>query len=362
MPPLSHRRAKFAFCALALSLAAAAPAGALTNEEIANLAGPDRKKVLLEGAKKEGEVSFYTTLLVDQVARPVAEAFEKKYPFVALKFTRLGSSDILQRVMAESRARTVHVDVIDADIAEALKKQGLAQKFNSPVMAEYPSYYIDPERTWVSIRTSWQGIAWNTKLIKDEEAPKTWEALLEPRYKGKLAWADSSGTGAPRVITHLRKIWGEEAALDYAKKLKEQDIRTLPGSVRTVLDQVIAGERPIGVSMSMHHIAESMEKGAPITGVSPEPVIARAQTLHVVKGAPHPYAAMLLVDFILAKDGAQTVFRDAGYNPAHPGVDPLPKLRWIQPNRNGKQELLMPPEEVDAMTPKSQDIYRALFR
>ena len=351
-----------ALLAAALLVAALAPAAAATNDEIANLTGPDRRKILEEGAKKEGTVLWYTTLIVDQAARPMADDFAKKTPFVKIEFVRMESSQLLQRVMAESRARSVRGDVVSADVGESFKALGLAQAFRSPIMDEYPAVYRDPDRQWVQSRTSWQGIAWNTDKVPDDRAPKTWEALLDPKWKGQLAWAASSGTGAPRVITHFRKIWGEDKALDYLNKLKAQDIRTLPGSVRTVLDQVIAGEKAIGVSMSLHHIAISKAKGAPVFGTSPEPALARREAVAMLKNAPHPHAAMVLLDYLMAKDGGQLIMREAQYNPAHPAVEPLPELRWTQPNLNDKKELLLTQEEEDSLQARSAELYKSVFR
>jgi iron(III) transport system substrate-binding protein len=256
----------------------------------------------------------------------------------------------------------MRVDVIDADAPEVMKASGIGMPFTTPFAANYPKHYMDPDRTWVVNRNSWQGIAWNTKLVSDADAPKSWEAAADPKWKGKLAWAESSGTGAPRLFTHVRKLWGEEKAMDYLKKLQANGVRTLPGSVRTVLDQVIAGEYAVGLSMSMHHIAESQSKGAPIAGISPAPQLARAQMLHYVKGGPHPHAGMLLVDYILSKDGGQAVYRDTGYNPAHPDVEPLPHLRWFTPKASGHADFLMAPEEVESYRGKSQDLYKSMFR
>ena len=125
---------------------------------------------------------------------------------------------------------------------------------------------------------------------------------------------------------------------------------------------MVAGEFAVGVSMAMHHIALSQSKGAPVGGASPEPSLARGGTLQVIKGAPHPHAAMLLADYILSKDGGQKVLRDSLENPSHPAVEPLPELRWIQPNLNGRAELLLSDEEVEALMPRSVEIYQDIFR
>jgi ABC-type Fe3+ transport system substrate-binding protein len=351
--------------ALALAVAvllAAAPVSAATQDEIANLSGPDREKVLLEGAKKEGEVTWYTTLIVDQVAQGFEADFKKKYPDIKLNMVRLSSGPLVQRVLAESRAKNIHGDVIVANGIAALKNTGIGQAFTTPYNAAYPKDYIDKDRTWMAFYSLWEGIAWNTKTVPDAEAPKTWEALLNPKWKGKMAWGESIQTGPVLLVTQLRKQWGEERTLDYFKKLKEQDVRMMSGSIRAVLDQVIAGEFPIGINMAMHHIAISQSQGAPIAGISPEPSLAQNGYVMMIKGAPHPYAAALLTDYLMSPDGGQRILRDVQYNPAHPKVEPRPELRWIQPNLNGKSETVISPEEQEGMTDKSAEIFKSIFR
>jgi len=345
-------------------VAGAGTANALTNSEIANYKGADRQKVLVAGAKKEGEVTWYTTLIVDQAGGPIKAAFEKKYPFLKVNMIRANTSKIMQRALAEIRSKSVRVDVIgiSGSFAAAMKKANQALPFWSPQADVFPAQYKDPERTWVAVRTSWQGIGWNTNLVKNSQAPKTWEALLDSKWKGKIIWTKSSTTGAPRLITHLRKIWGEKKALDYFTKLKRQDVRTVPGSVRTALDLIAAGDHSIGASMAMHHIPISAGKGAPVHGASPEPQLCRSGVVTLIKGSPHPYAGMLLTDFILDPKGGQRVLRKAKYNPAHPKVDALPEMQWIRATENGKKEVCQSPSEVHKMTPKSQKIYKQMFR
>jgi ABC-type Fe3+ transport system substrate-binding protein len=157
-------------------------------------------------------------------------------------------------------------------------------------------------------------------------------------------------------------MWGEDKAMDFIKKMAAQDVRTLPGSIRAILDQVIAGEAPIGINMDFSHIAISKAAGAPVSGGSPDPVLTRTGTMEVVKGSPHPYAGALLADFLMSKDGGQQVLRAAAYNPAHPGVETGPEMTWLVPSRNGKKELLMDPAEEEKMALEGADIYKKMFR
>ena len=108
-------------------------AGAATVEEIALMNRADRQKILVEGARKEGKVSWYTTLIVDQVVRPVKEAFEKEYPFVQVEFFRGNSEQLAQRIISEYQAKRYEDDVVDGTVSPTMvRRAGLLQRFYSP--------------------------------------------------------------------------------------------------------------------------------------------------------------------------------------------------------------------------------------
>ena len=102
--------------------------------EIANLTGPDRQKILEQGAKKEGALLWIGGLNQKRARRPILKAFKKKYPFIDAKGIRTGSRKALQRVLAEHRAKTPRVDVINSNVVVSLKKAGLVQAFRSPAL------------------------------------------------------------------------------------------------------------------------------------------------------------------------------------------------------------------------------------
>jgi ABC-type Fe3+ transport system substrate-binding protein len=355
-------RTKLLAAALAAACVTATLPASAANTDITNYSGADREKMLLDGAKKEGEVLIYTALVVNQGLRPIQEDFNKRYPGVKLNFINTDSADAMQRVLAESRAKSVHADVLGNSDPAAFERAGVVEQFYSPIMKQYPDDYINPEHTYFAYRMSWQGIAWNLKQFPDKNMINTWEDLLKPQYKGKMIWSTNVSTGAPMLITYFRLIWGEDKTIDFLKKLREQNIASSATSVRNVLDQTVAGEMPISVDITLNHVAISQGAGAPITAVAPEPVLARPTYLMVVKNAPHPHAAMMLIDYLLLKDGGQSVLRKAEYNPAHPELDSLPSVNWYVPHLNGKKEILPLAEQIDEMAPRSQDLFKAIFR
>jgi iron(III) transport system substrate-binding protein len=148
--------------------------------------------------------------------------------------------------------------------------------------------------------------------------PRTYEELLDPQWKGKLAWRIGSASGAALFLTNLRLAWGEEKAQAYFLKLREQKIVNFgSGSARTLVDRVVAGEYPIALQIFAHHPLISKAKGAAVNSQLLAPVPTTAATMVIPKGLRHPYAAMLLVDYILSKEG-QTILLDAEYFLAHP--------------------------------------------
>jgi ABC-type thiamine transport system substrate-binding protein len=248
----THMKFRTKIIAAAFAVGAfAAPAQALTTEEVLNYKGADREKVLLDGAKKEGEVVFYSGVIVNQALRPIAEAFMKKYPFIKMTYWRAETEQIVAKVQAEVRANNVVGDVLEGTgLGEVSVQAGIVQPYYSPVVEEYPERYRDPRHLWTLTRLSYFGTAYNTKLVPPGTQPKSYEDLLDPKWKGKLSWRINTSTGTPLFFTNLRKAWGEDKAMAYFRKLKDQKIVNFgSGSARTLVDRVIAGEYPIALQI-----------------------------------------------------------------------------------------------------------------
>src|SRR5438477_10575376 len=298
----SRNCATRAVCAMALAVTMlAGPALAQPTTNILHYQGADREQKLIEGAKKEGQVVIYSALIVNQAMRPIAEKFGKKYPFVKLSYWRADSEDIAAKLSAEVRANNVVADVFEGTgVGEQAVAAKLAQPFSTPALDAYPVEYRDPAGLWVPTRLSYYSIAYNTKLVPPDRVPKSYDDLLNPQWKGKMAWRIGSATGTPLFLTNLRLAWGEERASAYFGKLKEQKIVNFgAGSARTLVDRVIAGEYAIALNIFAHHPLISRAKGAPVNSKLLDPVASTAATMGVVKSARHPHAALLLIDFVL---------------------------------------------------------------
>jgi ABC-type Fe3+ transport system substrate-binding protein len=324
-------------------------------DAIFKYSGPDRQQKLIEGARKEGQVAFYSALIVNQALRPIADKFGKKYPFIKMTHWRADSEDIAQKVSAEVRANNVVGDVLEGTgVGEQAVQAGLLVPYTTPAIAAFPEPYRDPTNMWTPTRLSYYSIAYNTRLVPENKVPKTFEDLLDPQWKGRIAWRIGSASGTPLFITNLRLAWGEEKARAYFAKLKEQKIVNFgAGSARTLVDRVIAGEYAIALNIFAHHPLISKAKGAPVNSKLLDPVASTAATMGVVKGARHPHAALLLIDFIVSQEG-QEILLGADYFPADP-APVVPKLAGVPENFVG-------PDKLMKYTDSSEEIFRQLFR
>ena len=196
------------------------------------------------------------------------------------------------------------------------------QRFYSPPIAEYPRELKDPNGFWGSTNVYFMTLGYNTRNVKAAELPKSYEDLLNPRWKGQMMWSTSRGSGAPQFIGNIFVTMGQEAGKAYLQKLKQQNIAKSTASARQILDLVIAGEYPLSIQIFNHHAFISKVAGAPVEWHPLEPVTATNNSIGLVKTAPHPYASMLFLDFVLSRKG-QRVFQAANYLPAHPDVPAL---------------------------------------
>jgi ABC-type Fe3+ transport system substrate-binding protein len=359
----SRAIAVLAVAAVVASGAASGVARAQGADNILLYQGPDRQQKLIEGARREGQVVIYAALIQNQAMRPLADGFSRKYPFVKIATWRADSEDIVQKAAAEVRANNVVADVIEGTGAgEEAVAANIAQPFYAPEVAAFPEPYRDPNNLWAPTRLSYYGIAYNTKLVPPDKVPKSYADLLDPQWKGRIAWRVGSSTGTPLFITNLRLAWGEEKARAYLEKLRDQKLVNFgAGSARTLVDRVIAGEYAIALNIFAHHPLISKAKGAPVSSQLMDPVASTAATMSIVKGLHHPYAALLLTDYILSREG-QGILAKAEYFPVDPQVPPLPSLASVVPRIAGVPENFVGPDKLIKYTDSSEEIFQQLFR
>jgi iron(III) transport system substrate-binding protein len=317
-------------------------------------------QALIDAAKKEGEVVWYTTFVVDQLVRPVAEAFQKKYG-IKVTFLQTYSDAVALRVMNEGKAGRMQGDIFDGQSAPAtLKKQGFVQQWVPDSVARLPKPYVDPEGYWAAATLLVVEPGFSTTLVPKGTEPKTWDDLLDPKWKGKMAWNSNPGgsTGSSFIGLVLHEF-GEERGMDYLHRLAKQDITGVTSGAHDLLNQVIAGEYPIGLQLLNNQVAFSTRQGAPVSWIPMQPALVIMSGISVIKGAPHPNAAKLLVDFNMSDEG-QSLYRDADYIPVAPDVPPRDST--LRPDGDKFRAVYMTPEDLDQSMSKWKKTFDALFR
>jgi ABC-type Fe3+ transport system substrate-binding protein len=322
--------------------------------------GADRQQRILDGARKEGQVTIYSSMIVDQALLPLVEGFKAKYPFMKAQYVRDDPPQQLQKVMAEARSGHMIVDVLESTGLEVpTRNADINQPFWSPEIEAYDKLHTDPENFWAPTRTSYLGACYNTNLVKPADVPKSFQDFLDPKWKGKIAW---SGTviGAMLFITGVRNFMGEEKALAYLKKLADQDIAPIASANRVVVDRVMAGEYALCLDAFLHHPIISARKGAPVAPLPLDPVLTVVSSVMLPKAPPHPYSAMLFIDYLLSKEGQQRL-QAADYFSARPDVPASADLDMIIPTKIGLRENFISPQKMNADLAKSRALYQELF-
>jgi len=319
---------------------------------------PDPK--LVEAARKEGQVLWYTTLIVDQIVRPLIKAFQAQVPGIDVKFIRIDSGQQVVRLMNEARVGRVQADVWSViDGVAPLTQNAVAGEFNIASAKGLPPSLVDPGRHWIATNLATRSLAYNTTLVAKEQAPRNYQDLLDPRWKRMLVWNPNAMTGAWGFIATVLRHMGEEQGLAYLRKLARQEVVPLPIATRAVLDRVIAGEYAIGLEMVNAHAAISSALGAPVRWVPLDAVTTTLQVAGVTANAPHPNAGALFLDFITSRAG-QELFREANYIPMHPDIPA--KDPSLKAEQGGYNSIVLTPEEVDTHARRYQKIYEDIFR
>jgi iron(III) transport system substrate-binding protein len=274
----------------------------LSLSQLASYAGTDRERILIDGAKREGKVSWYTTLAANQ-NKQIASAFEAKYPGVKVETFRTGSGPLIERVLTEAKARRHLVDAIETTLPGLMtfRDNRLLTSYTSPYLAGFPddSKEKGPKDLayWTTVRESFVGFAYNTNIISAADVPKNFDGLLKPALRDRMAMPGDE-TGA-RMIGAMVKAKGEA----FVRKLKEQNIRLhmIAGSALTQL--VATGEVPASPSQFYSATYVAIKTGAPLAWVPMDLVVSSAGGAAVYAHAQRPHAALLFVDFLLSPEG-----------------------------------------------------------
>ena len=295
--------------------------------------GPDPK--IVQAARKEGEIVWYTTMSADQSNAFMAR-FQQKYSFLKPSVIRLGGNALLSRIVTEAKAGKGFFDVAHGtgEIVLPLMEMGLLAPYASPERKSFPDDLKDKRGFWTSVYVNSVVFGYNKNLTKGQPLPRSYDDLLHPRWKGRKISIDST------YVTFLQGLisaWGKEKALDFLRKLAEQEPVVMRGStVRVQL--AAAGEFPLVIAYA-NIIQYLTEKGAPIDWVPLEPAVISVNTVMLGAKATHPNAAKLFIDFTLSKEGQEKLW-DFQRIPSRSDVEPKPARLF----RGYKRQVVHPEE------------------
>jgi iron(III) transport system substrate-binding protein len=291
-------------------------------------------------AKKEGSVVWYTAVALP-TATAIAHAFKQKYPGIEVEVHRTGSERVLQRIMQEAAAGIKNVDLLDTSDAghfELLKNKGMLLRFTPQGVAGFPDGFKDKAGFYYGMRSTLSVIAHNPKILPENDAPKTWKDLLNPKWSGKMVTAHPGYSGI--IVTHVLALVNLHG-WDYFRDLAKNRLHI----VQSALDPagvVASGERQVGVNGAEYFYYRTQKRGNPIKIIYPkEGVPLIVSPMAIAKDAPHPNAAKLFMEFVFAKESQQTLADKEGLYTGHPEVTypaDKPKLKDLK---------LLPPDAAE---------------
>lgn len=313
---------------------------------------------LYAAAKKEGQLVWYTSQVQNTLVRPMAQAFEKKYPGIKVTIVGGKNSDLILKLLSEAEAKVYIADVNSPARVDKLDEAGLLATYEPESARDYPKEMRN--KKWTAMLGSIFGVAINTELVAPKDEPTSLDDLLDPKWKGKMAWvAHYDLGGGPGLAEAMLSRLGKENGMAYLKKLAAQNIVQVPANQRVVMDQLIAGEFPMALMMFQHHAASSQKKGAPVKWLNTGPVVSINATIAVMQHAPHPNAARLFVEYVLSEEG-QKIVSKATYPPARPGVKPEDSVLSLA--EAGPNAFAVPPDQNEEVLEAGIEIYKQIFR
>ena len=285
--------------------------------------GPDRAQRLLAAAKKEGSLTFYTTIAEKDIPTIVLP-FEKKYG-IKINIWRAGTDKVLQRTVSEAAARRYEVDAIHfgSPEMEALHREKILQPVSSPYFRELIPGALPAHREWVATILSVWVQSYNTNLIKKQDLPKTYQDLLDPKWKGKLGIEVKNQEWFSTVAEEL----GGEPGIRFFRELVAKNGMSVRQGHSLLNNMVVSGEVPMALTVYNYLAENAKRKGAPIDWFAIEPAVARSNAIGIARHAPHPNAALLFYDYMITE--AQKPFASLDYVPTNSGVpSPLKNIRF----------------------------------
>jgi len=308
--------------------------GAGAQSPLATYEGPDRMERIIAAAKKEGTLTLYTTI-AEKDLPVLIKPFEAKYGIKVVVW-RAGTDKVLQRTLAEAAAKRYDVDLVHfgSPEMEALSREKVLQPVLSPTYKDLQPGSVPPHHEWAATVLSVWVQAYNTNLVRKEDLPKTYQDLLDPKWKGKLGIEVKNQDWFATVV---QQNGGADKGLKFFQDLVARN-GISPRTGHTLLtNMVVSGEVPMALTVYNYMPEQARKKGAPIAWFAIEPAIARSNAIGVARRAPHPAAALLFHEYMITE--AQQLMTTIDYVPTN--------TKMVSPLRGVKILITDPIQSLD---------------
>jgi iron(III) transport system substrate-binding protein len=272
------------------------------NDQVYLYKGADRLPRIIEKARAEGSMTFYTSMSTVE-SRPLADAFTKKYG-IKVELWRAPNETLLQRILTEAQSNRNSFDVVETNATEAevLSREFRLSAFYTPYAADFPAAAIPKHHMWMPDRFNFLVTAYNTKKVDPKDLPKTYEGFTDPKWKGRIAIEAGDWDWMSTIIQKMGQQKGT-AFFDSFAATKPELRKGHP-----LMAQLIgAGEVQVGLTTFLANVISEKDLGVPIDYAPVQPVLAVPFAIGVAKQAQHPYAALLFADFVLSPEGQEVL-------------------------------------------------------
>src|SRR5512140_813486 len=259
---------------------------------------------VVEAAKKEGTLTFYTTI-AEKDLPVIVKPFEQKYG-IKVNIWRAGTDKVLQRTIQEARANRNDVDVVHfgSPEMEALAREKILKPVDDPVQKDLMAGSVPAHKMWAATILSVWVQAYNTTVVKKGDLPKTYQDLLDPKWKGKLGIEAKDDDWFATVV---HQLGGEEKGLAFFRKLVETNGISVRKGHTLLNNMVVSGEVPLALTVYNYMPEQAKAKGAPIDWFAIEPAVARSNAVGIAAKAKHPNAALLFYEYLLGPEGQKAM-------------------------------------------------------
>jgi iron(III) transport system substrate-binding protein len=276
--------------------------------------------LLSEARRERGTVRWYTALNING-SKPLADAFEKKYPFLKVAINRLSNERIMNRIFAEAKSGTPQFDVTSFAYLPLLAEKGLLARYQSPQAKSYLEGFFDSKGHWTTMYSNLIVLGYNTRQVSAASAPRDWSDLLDPHWNDKIGMDPEVGIWYGAMLHNMGKEKGEK----FFRSLAQQKIQWRRG--HSLLAQLMtAGEFPLALVYAFN-ISQLQQNGAPVKWVtSANPIVATTSGIGVSAKTDAPASSKLFIDFALSLEG-QKVITETGRFSARKDLQTISDLK-----------------------------------